>query len=340
MTPKPPKKRPAGLGNDLALLRKLIALIKPAASRSVPIGDDCAIIPDGKNFLLLTTDILVEGNHFTTDYMAPRQIGKKAIEVNVSDIAACGGLPRYAVISLVLPRHTAPAFLKDLYTGITRACRRYGIKIIGGDTARGRFIAINVALLGRVERTHLCRRSGARIGDLILVTGPLGESAAALALLRAHSAPRQSTSSYTEPRAQLARARTIAPYCNAMIDSSDGIASEIRHICLQSGTGARIRQEKIPISRVTWRIAALLGRNPYGWVLRGGEDFQLVAAVSPGVYRRHRRLFRGCTIIGEIRPKNEGIRLIDRRSGRERRRPLGFGYRHFPGAQGKVTPKK
>ncbi len=339
MAQNPPPKRLTGLGSELALLRKLTALVKPVASRSVPIGDDCAIIPDGKNFLLLTTDILVEGNHFTTEYMSPAQLGKKAIEVNVSDIAACGGLPRYAAVSLVLPRHTTPKFLKDLYTGIAHACRRYGIKIIGGDTTRGRFIVINVALLGRVERTHLCRRSGARIGDHILVTGPLGESAAALALLRARRAQLHSTSAYTEPCAQLARARAIAPHCNAMIDISDGIASEIRHICLQSGTGARIEQEKIPMSRATKRIAALLVRNPYLWALRGGEDFQLVAAVSPRVYRRHRRLFRGCTIIGEIRPKNEGIRLIERRNGREHRRALGFGYTHFPAAE-LITPKK
>ena len=235
------------LDGEFALIKKLTNII-PSQSKDVlvGIGDDAAVIRSSNNkdmFLLVTTDILVEGEHFKKSWGTAKQIGIKAIECNVSDIAAMGGVPTYLVISLAIPPTTKVEWCEQLYQGIDETCTSYGIVIVGGDTTQAPVETINITLLGSVSDKNVCLRSHAKAGDLLAVTGPLGASAAGLNLLK-NSLP---LTAYLEkkhltPKCRLDAALKLAPLVNAMIDISDGLASEVNHICNNSHVGATINE--------------------------------------------------------------------------------------------------
>lgn len=304
------------------------------------IGDDAAVLPyHPEYFLLVSTDMLVEDVHFTCETATPGEIGYKAAAVNVSDIAAMGGVPEEIVISIGLPAQTEIRFVDELYQGIKECCRAFGINIIGGDTvASPKTIVINITILGKVEAEKVLYRSTARPGDLILVTGTLGGSAAGLDLLlnpqplnaelatrlkRRHLRP--------QPRVKEVRVAIQSSGLTAADDISDGLATEIREVAKASNVGALIYAEKIPLFPGLEEAAKVYGKSPLDYALFGGEDFELLWTCRPEAAEKIiQEVERTCntpvTIIGEILPPEEGLKLLYQ--GQKIPLPAG-GYNHF-----------
>ncbi|MFW5946400.1 MAG: thiamine-phosphate kinase [Candidatus Natronoplasma sp.] len=282
------------------------------------IGDDCAVLENEEDYTLLTADMLVEGDHFNLDWQTPWQIGWKSIIVNISDIAAMGGLPNWGLVSIAFPEEIEVDFAENIFDGMAEASKKHGMNIIGGDTTHGDLLTINVAVIGKVEKENLCMRSDAEIGDLICVSGDLGKSWAGLELFRAGK--KGYTDYYLQPRCRLETARQIAPNVNAMIDVSDGLSSEVRHICEESGVGAEVEKEKVPISEKTRETGKKLDIDPMKWAMHGGEDFELVFTIPS---QRITRIDKeSAIVVGKI--VEEGMYIID-----GERKELGGGYDHF-----------
>ncbi len=273
----------------------------------IGIGDDAAVVKTKKGLEILTTDCLVEGDHFKKDWFTPQQIGMKAIEINVSDVAAMGGIPKYVLVSLCLPEDIDVDFIEDMYKGMWKTCGKYNIEIIGGNMTHSKQIIISITLTGEVSKKNLLLRSGAKIGDYIFVSGPIGNGRAGLRVFQENLEDfSQVKKKYLEPRARLDFALKIAPYVNSMIDISDGLAPEIKHICDESKCGAIIYKEKIPINDDVKSTARALDEDEYNYALFGGEDFELVYTVT----KNNLKNVQGY-IVGEIVKGNE-INLQDR----------------------------
>jgi len=246
----------------------------------VGIGDDAAVFKTTKGFQVLTTDCLVEGDHFRREWFSPVQIGMKAIEINVSDIAAMGAIPKYVLVSIALPRTIGVEFVDRLYEGLWKTCDKYKIEIIGGNMTHCEKIVISITLTGEVDKKNLCLRSGAKTGDFIFVSGKLGNGRAGLRLYQDEIMGFEKVKkNYLEPKAKLKTALDIAPFVNSMIDVSDGLAPEIEHICTRSNCGAIIYKDKVPISDEVREAAKRLEEDAYDYALFGGEDFELVYTV-------------------------------------------------------------
>jgi thiamine-monophosphate kinase len=247
----------------------------------VGIGDDAAVIKTKKGLQVLTTDCLIEGDHFNIEWFTPFQIGMKAIEINVSDVASMGAHPNFVLVSIALPNNLDVDFVENIYKGMWKSCDEYNIEIIGGNMSHSDKIVISITLIGEVQNKNLCLRSGAKPGDLIFVSGRLGYGRAGLRLYQEKIKGFEKVKKcYLEPKAQLKTTIDIAPYVNSMIDISDGLAPEIKHICNQSRCGAIIYKNKIPISEEVRNVAKKLGEDEYEYALFGGEDFQLLYTVS------------------------------------------------------------
>ena len=291
----------------------------------IGIGDDAAVLKAGKKYLLFTTDMLVEDDHFSLKYSTPEQIGMKAIEVNVSDIAAMGGLPEHALISLALPKDIELKFIDGLYKGLNKAGKKYKINIIGGDITHSKQIVINIAMLGFAEKKNLCLRKDAKVNDIICVTGDLGKSTAGLWLLLKNKKG-ESIKPHLEPKARLDFSKKIAKYANAMEDVSDGLAQEVRNICNESKVGAVIYKEKIPLSKSTIDDAKKVNKNPYDFALYGGEDFELVFTINKkNLSLLNEKLKDKIYVVGKILNKKQGIYLLDK----NKKTKLKKGYDHF-----------
>ena len=222
------------------------------------IGDDTAVLPYSKReYLLLTTDMLAEDTHFTRR-MPPQSIGHKALACSISDIAAMGGWPTFAVVSIGIPKNLSVRFIKDVYKGMQRTARDYNVSIVGGDTVKTDKIVINVALLGLVERKYLITRDGARAGDWIFVTGPLGGSL--------------KSGRHLDFLPRLAQARFLVEKFkpSAMMDISDGLSGDLNHILVAGRVGARLDHASIP------RHAGV----SLSQALNDGEDYELLFTLS------------------------------------------------------------
>ena len=305
------------LGGEFAFIER----IKRKSKNSdviVDIGDDCAVVrKDEKNCFLYTTDMLIEGDHFSLDYFKGEEIGIKAMESNVSDIAAMGGKVLYGFISLALKSNTTVDLVDSLYKGIYEISDRYNFEIIGGDTTHSEKMVVSITLIGEVERRNLKLRSYAEEGDLIVSSGPLGGSTAGLRLfLKGIKGYNNVKKYHTNPKSQMENIDKIIPIAKAMEDVSDGLASEVRNICKMSQTGAIIYKDKIPLSKGIRKAAEFLGDDPYDYALFGGEDFQLVYTVSS---ENKNKIFG--KVVGEI-IKGKKIYL-------DNEQLIDFGYDHF-----------
>lgn len=303
------------------------------------IGDDCAVLASRPGeYLLWTMDTLVEGVHFDLAYTSWRQLGRKALAVNLSDIAAMGGEPSTALVSLGWDSSRELAGAVEVAAGLQELAARYQVTVIGGDTVRSPGgVVLSVAVLGRVAPVELLRRDGARIGDTVYVTGPLGLAAAGLAALQAGLAledeiwaPLQAA--LLEPQPQLAAGRLLAQkgLATALIDLSDGVAADLTQICRASGVGAIIWGERVPLVEAVTRVATLLGRRPLDLALEGGEDYQLLFTAAPGQQPAILAAFQAAGLpspqaIGEI---VSGRRVHLRLGGREEEL-TGGGFDHF-----------
>jgi thiamine-monophosphate kinase len=313
------------IGGEFALIKRISRKIKDKSVLN-QIGDDTAVVKVGGKLLLLTTDTLVEDDHFSLRWSTPYQVGMKAMEVNVSDIAASGGKPRYVLISLCLREDTDVEFIDELYRGIYAVANRDGFEVVGGNLTHGKQIVIDVAMIGETRKPVL--RSGAKVGDLICVTGDLGKSKAGLELFRRFGERANRfdiTKAHTGPRARLKESGIIAKFANAMIDVSDGLAPEVGHICKQSNVGAVIYMEKIPLSKQTLGAAKLLKKEATDFALYGGEDYELVFTLGEKRMKELKKKFAGFSVVGKILPTREGIYLLEN----GKKKDLGKGYDHF-----------
>jgi thiamine-monophosphate kinase len=287
----------------------------------VGIGDDCAVIKeDAEKILLATTDMLVEGVHFTTNF-SPYLIGKKSIIVNISDIVATGGFPKYALVSVGFPKTVKLDFVTGIYRGIKDVCNEFNIDIVGGDTVYSEKTIINIALIGEIEKGRYLLRSGAKVGDYVLVTGFLGEGISHLLDKKIYI-----------PKIRLDFVKELVRYnlVHSMIDISDGLSSEINHIANESNVGAEIFEKCIPISNYTFRIAKTYKRNPYELALNGGEDYELLFTVGPEKLFDILRIAKNKTkvsILGRIVLRKFKVTLIT--GNYERRMLYSEGYDQF-----------
>lgn len=294
------------------------------------IGDDCAVLPSsGDRFQLVTTDMLVENVHFRLDFAEPFQIGWRSLAVNISDIAAMGGEPTYAFISIGLPRETTVEFVDQLYSGMQKIATEYSVDIVGGDTVSAPQIVINVALLGEVESENLILRSGAKAGDALVVTGDLGGSEAGLTILM-NDLPFKGIEKHLMPVPKVQEGRLLAKsgYVTAMIDISDGLASEVHHICEASGTGAELYMDNIPLSDNVRQVAEHVGKKPYDLALYGGEDYELLFTCQQD---KVQEILEKCgtqlTIVGQIVETPHHVTIEDSSGNMVPLKPRG--YDHF-----------
>lgn len=287
----------------------------------VGIGDDAAVLNIGGKLAVLTTDTLVEGDHFNLSYFTPEQVGMKAIEINVSDVVSMGAKPKYALVSLALQKNMTVKFMDELYKGMRKTASKYGVEIIGGNLTHAKQIVINIDLIGFVTKQNLCLRSQAKPGDFILVSGDLGASTAGLNLflkkIKGHDYVKQK---HLEPKANPDKVKPFLQYINAMQDISDGLASEVQHICEQSDVGAVIYADNVPIKDETIKAARAVNKNALDYALYGGEDFELVFTVR----EKNLSNVRGY-LVGEI-TKGKEVKIYQK--GKEKLLKKG-GYDHF-----------
>lgn len=322
------------------------------------IGDDAAVyrIGDGRVHVL-TTDALIEGIHFDRTFAPMEHLGFKAISVNVSDIVAMNAEPRYATITLGVPQQLPVEALSQLYEGVRQACKAYGMAVVGGDTTAAHHFTLSISVVGEAEEGEIVYRSGAQPGDVLCLTGDIGASFAGLkALVDNRERLREQGEEEFEPTldqfnyviqrhlaspAQLKairdwKAHGLRPH--AMIDISDGLASEVNHICEASGTGALVYGPELPIAKETINAAEHFGEDVNVYALFGGEDYELLFALPEEELDKLSELPPDAFfVIGEITEKEAGIQ-IERPDGE--RVPLRpGGYEHFTGELGDGSPQ-
>lgn len=258
-----------------------------AAPGVIGIGDDCAIVPQSDFVQLFTTDLLVEDIHFLRAHIPPRALGHKALAVNLSDIAAMGGTPQYTLLSLALPRDLETGWLDEFVAGFDALARNTNTYLIGGDTTRTGKITISVTLIGNVQKDIVKLRSSAKPKDIICVTGNLGDSKAGLdCILNARTEndlTRALIDRHYWPQPHLAEGIFLAEYpaVHAMMDLSDGLAGDIKHIMAQSQCGAAIDLGKLPKSKELQDYAKTHSLSTDEFAYAGGEDYCLLVTIDP-----------------------------------------------------------
>jgi thiamine-monophosphate kinase len=281
------------------------------------VGDDCAIVETlykSRDVFLLTSDAVVEGVHFLKN-TPPDMVGRKAIGRVLSDIAAMGGTPLWALINFVAPPQTTVRTLDMVYRGAAGIAKQFGLTIVGGDMTTGRLIEIHVFAVGKISRKYVVLRSGARPGDFLFVTGTLGGSF----LSGKHL-------SFT-PR--VAEGNWLRKWATAMIDISDGLATDVNHIAQNSKVGVRIYLDRIPVSRVLLKYRR---STAVEHALRDGEDYELLFSIphtqSSKFLREWRKVFSTpCTLIGEVTDRKGKIEYLGE-SGKIQQHTIK-GYEHF-----------
>ena len=296
---------------EIGLIKRLAKKSRYDPSVVRGIGDDAAVIRWTRNkYLLFTCDMLVEDVHFCRGTATPFQIGWKALARNISDIAAMGGVPRYAVVSAGLKASLPIAFFDGIYRGIRSVAKRFKVNLVGGDMARSDKLILDVSLIGEVEKKNLILRSGARPGDVILVTGSLGGSLEGKHL-------------NFMPRLDEARELVRNFKIGSMIDVSDGLVLDLWRMLEASSAGGRIYRSLIPVSRKA---------HSFDKAIHDGEDFELLFTMRPAQAQRllracHKKMKTAVTLIGEVTDKKYGYRLITK-DGKEKSLKAK-GYLHF-----------
>lgn len=357
--------RISDFGGENALI-KLIGErygVEPSGDLVLGIGDDAALIRTGDKLLIVTTDLLVENTHFRMDINEPYLLGWKAVAVNISDVAAMGGVPTYTFVSIGLPNIDVPV-VEGIYEGMRDCCAKYGSVIAGGDTvgsAAG--IVINVTQLGWVEPDKAALRSGARSGDQIIVTNTLGDSRAGLEVLLKYGvspSPHPSTQLRMpspikgegdwrfspvkdkddwrqflverhlkpHPRINEARAAVATGKVHAMMDLSDGLSMDLTRMCEASGVGARVYYDQVPMSDELRAAAEKLDKDPLELAVSGGEDYELLITCYPkdcgDVCKAIESAGSAAWVIGEM---NDGSAPVLIMGGEEH--PMPGAWQHF-----------
>jgi thiamine-monophosphate kinase len=337
--------------------KKLLQRIQPYLGKSRRIirsfSEDCAVIDaPGEYYQLFTTDVLVEGVHFRRDFMPAYYVGRKGLKANLSDVAAMAGEPLFFLVSIGAPSDMSLQWIQELYDGMASVSKEADTLLIGGNVSDAPIFFLDITVIGRVLKRNVCMRSSAKIGDSIFVTGRLGGSAEGLKLLQdgfrcvdggdgsvilpGHqndsSYVRDAILSHFDPPflLDLARQLAVIPGVHAMMDLSDGLASDIGEICRESKVGARIELLRVPLHPAVLHWERKRKSDPILLALHGGEDYHLLFTASAASKKRIRETATKSGLeffdIGKIVDAREGLSAIDP-EGRET--PLGVGYEHF-----------
>lgn len=317
-------------------IRALLGRSRPGLGVIVGPGDDAAVVKmDGQ--VILTCDSLVEGTHFLLDSHSAADLGWKSLAINLSDVAAMGGIPRFCLVSLILRDDVDDDFITFYYDGLCRLSDGLSVSVVGGNLARTEGpLVFDVSVVGEIPAgCSPLRLDGARVGDLLLVTGDMGASRAGLEVI-SQRLPREDyksmVSAHLRPVARVREARVLAENArrpSAVTDISDGLSQEIAIMCAASGVGALVHAERVPVRPEVSNLADYLNRDPLEWVLAGGEEYELLfacaekdaAALATAITET---TGTQVTVIGEIRSGSEGIRILAR--GQERDIPEGFTH--------------
>lgn len=314
-------------------IRRWVTTSNPSLIQGI--GDDVAVIAFGKEALLVTTDLLIEGVHFERSWTNPYLLGKKSLAVNLSDIAAMGGTPKYFLISLGIPQTLSFSFVSNFYRGLKEEAKKFNVDLIGGDTSLSEKLLVNICLIGQGEREKLIFRKGARVGDDLYVSGTLGDAALGLKFLkdrRIKKKPKTLIERHLAPtpRIELGQALAQQRLAHAMIDISDGLLSDTQHILEESNVGARIWEERLPLSKNYCQWVGQYFKEPYQLALRGGEDYELLFTAPKKLRTRISSLSHNLclpiTCIGEILPEKEGLQLIQKNGKIQMPNHLGFDH--------------
>ena len=290
------------------------------------VGDDAAVIDNGKMMTVVSTDMLVEGIHFDMMYSPLKHLGYKSVIVNLSDIYAMNAIPKQITMSLAFSNRFSVEALEEFYSGVRLACERYNVDLVGGDTTSSpKGIIISVTAIGEVEKDRLTYRNTAKVGDLMCVTGDFGAAYLGLQILEREKQiyvsspgvqPDLEDQSYLvgrqlKPEAQKDmiegfRKANLIP--TSMIDVSDGLASEVFHICKQSGVGAIVEESGVPIHPDAEMMALKFKIDPIAAALSGGEDYELLFTIDPSDVEKVKYI-AGIYIMGEIVEASQGIKL-------------------------------
>jgi thiamine-monophosphate kinase len=330
---------------ELEIISKLRRVRQNSDDVSVGIGDDAAVIHSaGGKDLIACCDLMVESVHFRTDWMPPRLLGRKALAVNLSDVAAMGGIPKFAMISIALPSRFGPDFVDEFFGGLFELAKACDVSIVGGDTSSSPdSLFIDVGVIGECETGKAVTRGGATIGDQIFVTGSLGASALGLLLLEGgfrlgdstierEPMRRQAILKHLSPETRLKTGRELAEarLATAMIDISDGLSTDLCHILEESNCGAVIYADKLPVAECVNSIASTVpGIDALRLALHGGEEYELLFTARPESIRRVFEVSTGLdieiTAIGEI-VGGKGLQLR-RDVVSEQIKPEGFEHK-------------
>lgn len=293
------------------------------------VGDDCAVIDHGDKHTLVTTDLLLEGIHFDLTYTPLKHLGYKAVAVNLSDVIAMNGTPRQITVSLGISKRFTVEHINELYSGIYAACEKYGVDLVGGDTSASvTGLLISITCLGEAANDEIVYRSGARDTDLICVSGDLGAAYMGLQLLERERAASAGQKDFQpdfagreyllerqlkpEPRADvLAELRELGIKPTAMMDISDGLSSELLHICKDSGVGCRVYESRIPIDYQTAVMAEELNMNLVTAAMNGGEDYELLLTVPLTDHEKIEQM-KTVRLIGRITKPELGAYMVTR----------------------------
>ena len=319
----------ASLG-EFGLIKHLTKDLKPVQSSTKKgVGDDCAVMNFGAKRVLMTTDMLLEGIHFNLEYVPLKHLGYKAAVVNFSDIYAMNGTPTQITVSLGISKRFSVEDIEALYAGVRLACERYGVDIVGGDTCSSMTgLTISITCLGVANEKDIVYRNGAKLNDLICVSGNLGTAYMGLQLLERERLANANANAVIEafegreyllerqlkPEARrdiLDSLRKAGVKPTAMMDVSDGLSSELLHICTQSGVGCCIYEDKLPIDFQAAALAEEMNLNIVTCALNGGEDYELLFTCSLDDYEKLIPI-EDLYIIGHITKPEHGCNLIGR----------------------------
>ncbi len=326
----------SGFSSEAQIIRAIRRIAGHPKDRrlALPIGDDAAAfrIRPGQ-LVVVSTDALVEGIHFDFRYCSPEDLGWKALAVNLSDIAAMGGIPLYVTTSIALPRGCVPDFVPRFYRGLAAIARKHSVGLIGGDTCRSpKGVFLDVTIMGEVKPTHMLTRQGAKPGDLLYVTGELGGSSVGFELLSRSrkSVPRSApVRRHLRPQPRCAAGRFLAKrkLASAMIDLSDGLSTDLSHLCNQSGVGAVVEASRLPLVRIPLRQREVLSHKAQHYGLHGGEDYELLFSVPSRLSQSVPSQIDGLPVrrIGCI-TQSTGVWLLD---GDTKHRLQPSGFDHF-----------
>lgn len=334
------RRTPVGLDNEEDVVRLIASLAcKGGDELRVGIGDDCAVLSLGGRLWCVTTDLMVEGVHFDLAYFTPYDLGRRVMAANLSDLAAMGADPRWGFLSLGMGPRPDSAFLRGVIRGLSDLGKQYGLSLAGGDTVRSPALILNLCIMGLAQGQGPLLRSGARPGDAICVTGRLGASAAGLAWLQKGGdsddpAALEAVKAHLRPVPRVAAGRALAQSgrVHAMMDLSDGLATDLARLAVASQVGAEVLAERLPVDRTTRELAQRLGTDPLEWALSGGEDFELLFTCEPAEVELLAEIVEeaeaGLTVtrVGRI-TRGTGVELVG--PDKQRRQIAFSGFDHF-----------